>query len=725
MISDPARPVKAQPAAAPTALSLDTPVKYLKGIGPRRCDLFKRLGIATLRDLLYHFPKRHEDRRTFLSIAQAVSGQKVTVRGRIMSAVFFRAKTGTLILQVVVRDASETALHALWFNQPYMRKWFPMGSEIILYGTAERIGKKVQMAVPEFERVPKEKAGSAVRSIHMGRVVPIYPATSGLYQRDLRTAVAMALKGLLPVLVDPLPAALRERHSLLEFREGMKRIHFPPAPEAVAAAQDRAAFDEFLCFHLALGIRRRRLAGRPGIAHQPEGGLVERWRAQLPFKLTAGQERAIAEIARDMAAPAPMRRLLQGEVGSGKTVVACCAIVVAAQGGYQAAVLAPTEVLARQHALTLSQFLAPAGIPVALLTSSVEEAERKKILQDLASGDAPVVVGTHALLETGVGFARLGLVVIDEQQKFGVDQREAIQRKGSHPDVLVLTATPIPRTLALTLYGEMEVSTILERPAGRQPVRTLWMDSSRKEEVYAFVKSELEAGRQAYVVCPRIGKRQAEAVEFQEELFAPEKEPAPPLSIAAATEIFKEYEKIFQGFRVGLLHGRMKTEEQKEVFASFKKKVIQVLVATQVIEVGVDVPNATVMVIEGAERFGLSQLHQLRGRVGRGEHEGTCLLVADPKHPAGAERLQTLVACSDGFKIAEEDLRLRGPGELLGKRQAGVPDLKCLAWASQGPWLEETRKEADRLLSEDPGLAAPELALLKKEVALRFPDLTG
>jgi ATP-dependent DNA helicase RecG len=421
------------------------------------------------------------------------------------------------------------------------------------------------------------------------------------------------------------------------------------------------------------------------------------------------------EIAADMASPQPMHRLLQGEVGSGKTVVAAFAAAVAVQGGFQAVILAPTEVLARQHALTLSQLLAPVDVAVGLLTSSVEEQTRRALAEELARGTLPVLVGTHAVLEPWVKFARLGLVVIDEQQKFGVDQRSAIAAKGDHPDLLVLTATPIPRTLALTLYGEMEISTIQEKPVGREPVRTLWVDSTRGEEIFTFVRSELDAGRQAYVVCPRIGDSAGR--KLKRDLFAEEAEAS-----QSALRIFEEYRKIFSGHSVGLLHGRMRAEEQRKVFAAFKRKEIQVLVATTVIEVGVDVPNATVMVVEGAQRFGLAQLHQLRGRVGRGEHGGTCILVADPS-PASAERLQRMVETADGFQIAEEDLRLRGPGELLGKRQAGLPDLKCLQWAAQGPWLELAREEAETLLTESPSLPGEQMALLRREVSVRFPQL--
>ena len=713
-------PLKAD-SPKPLSATFDSPVQYLRGVGPRRSDLFRRLGISTLRDLVYHLPRRHEDRRTFLPIAQLAADQKATVRGRVTATSLFRAKTGTVILQVAVADATGK-LMALWFNQPYMRRWFPIGSEIILYGTVDRVGSRIQMAVPEFELIPRvspwgQSPKGHPSSLHMGRVVPIYPATSGLHQRELRTAAAWALKSILPGLKDPLPSEIRQRHALPDLATALKGIHFPPDPESVRPAQERLTFDELFYFQLALGLRRRRLQARPGIAHAVEGDRVERWRRALPFVLTAGQHRAMEEIAADMASPKPMHRLLQGEVGSGKTVVAAFAAVVAVQGGFQAVILAPTEVLARQHALTLSQFLSPVDVAVGLLTSSVEEPARRALAEELARGTLPVLVGTHAVLEPWVKFARLGLVVIDEQQKFGVDQRGAIAAKGEHPDLLVLTATPIPRTLALTLYGEMEISTIQEKPAGREPVRTLWVDSTRREEIFTFVRSELDAGRQAYVVCPRIGDSAGR--KLKRDLFAEEAEAS-----QSALRIFEEYRKIFSGHSVGLLHGRMRAEEQRKVFAAFKRKEIHVLVATQVIEVGVDVPNATVMVVEGAQRFGLAQLHQLRGRVGRGEHGGTCILFGDPS-PASAERLQRLVETADGFQIAEEDLRLRGPGELLGKRQAGLPDLRCLQWAAQGPWLEVTRKEAEELLAQDPDSSGPAWDLLRKELLVRFPSLIG
>lgn len=692
-------------------VGLESSLQYLKGVGPRRSALFKRLGLTTLRDLVTHFPRRHEDRRTFLPIAQLIPGQKSTVRGRVTGSSIFRVRTGTVILQVVVKDASG-ALTALWFNQPYMRRWFPVGQTLILYGMVDRVGRRFQIAAPEFELVQPENqrgqspSGTVPSSLHMGRVVPIYPATSGLHQRELRSAVAQALRMLLPTLKDPVPADLLKRHSLLDYPTALKRIHFPPVPEAAAAAQARLTFDELLCFQLALGLRRRRLYEKKGIAHQTSGDLVKRWQEGLPFKLTPGQEKAIQEIAQDMAAPRPMLRLVQGEVGSGKTAVAAYAIVVAIQSGFQAVVMAPTEVLARQHALTLTQLLDPVDVPVALLTSSVDESSRRQLAEGLASGKIPLLVGTHAVFESWVTFSRLGLVVIDEQQKFGVDQRNAVAAKGDNPDVLILTATPIPRTLALTLYGELEISTITERPAGRQPVRTVWMDSTRREEAYLFVKRELDAGRQAYVVCPRIGKVGEGSS-----------------SLASATQLFEEYKQIFAGYQVGLLHGRMNTKEQRAIFAAFKAGQMQVLVATQIIEVGVDVPNATLMVIEAAQRFGLAQLHQLRGRVGRGKHEATCILMADPKHPTSAERLQTVVDLADAFKIAEEDLRLRGPGELLGKRQAGLPDLKCLEWALQGPWLEISKVEAESILNAKMGLSSPDLADLKRQVYTQFPKL--
>lgn len=702
-------------------LQLSTSIQYLKGVGPKRFAFFKRLNLTTLRDLIYHLPRRHEDRRIFLTINQLVPGQKQTARGIIAGSAVFRAKTGTVIMQVVVKDATGT-LAALWFNQPYMRRWFPKGEEIILYGLIERVGKRLQMMVPEFELIPKAVPGVAVppRSLHMGRVVPIYPATSGLHQRELRTAVAAALRALLPSLPDPLPEEIWKRHHLPSLRQALRDMHFPPKPDLIGPAQDRLTFDELFYFQMGLGLRKTLMNARPGIAHEVSGDLVNRFHASLPFQLTPGQEKTVEEIAQDMAAPQPMRRLVQGEVGSGKTAVAAYAIAVAVQSGFQAALLCPTEVLARQHALTLTQLLSAVDIPVGLATSAMSEPQRVELGRQLEKGDLPLMVGTHALLEPWVRFRRLGLVVIDEQQKFGVDQRQTLLDKGENPDLLILTATPIPRTLALTLYGEMEVSTITERPAGRQPVKTVWMDSTRRDAVMAFVKKELDEGRQAYVVCPRIEK-EASSVKYRvssktslNALTLDALTPSPN-KFSNATELFEEYQKKFADYRVGLLHGRMPSEERERIFTAFRRGDIQILVATQIIEVGVDHPNATVMVIEGADRFGLAQLHQLRGRVGRGQHEATCILMADPKNPLTLERLEKVVEAQDAFTIAEEDLRLRGPGELLGKRQAGLPDLKCLAHALQGPWLEITREEAQR---------SPLSETLKREVMLRFPKLT-
>ncbi|MBI1952522.1 MAG: ATP-dependent DNA helicase RecG [Candidatus Omnitrophica bacterium] len=701
MIKSNPREVKTRPPQCPPqAVNLETSVQYLKGVGPRRSALFRRLGIKTLRDLLYHFPRRHEDRRSFLPIARLVEGQKSTVRGRVSGSSLFRAKTGTVILQVVVRDATGVLL-ALWFNQPYMRRWFKPGQEIILYGLPQRSGRRLQMLVPEFELV-SEETEAAGASLHMGRIVPIYPATSGLNQRELRSAAAAALKLVKPALADPLPEALRLAHHLPGLPTALVQIHFPKDLESASLAMERLAFDELLCFQLALAMRRRALSARPGIAHRTQGELVKRWKESLPFELTAGQRKAIEEITADMASPTPMNRLLQGEVGSGKTVVAAYAIAAALEGGFQAAVMAPTEVLARQHAMNLSQLFFGIDASVALLTSGIDPASRRALLSELKAGEVQVLVGTHALLTPEVSWAKLGLVVVDEQQKFGVDQRKTLTAKGTNPDLLILTATPIPRTLALTLYGELAISTIAERPEGRTTARTLWMDETRRPEVYGFIRSELAAGRQAFVVCPRI---EAEA--------------------ASAKGMFEEYQRIFTGCRIGLLHGRMLPQERRAVFAAFQKGEIQILVATQIIEVGVDLPNATVMVIEGAERFGLSQLHQLRGRVGRGRHLSTCILLGNPKGPEAAQRLKTLEEATDAFQIAEEDLKLRGPGELLGKRQSGIPDLKCLAWASHGPWLERSREEAQRLLDLDPEMAQAGVQGLRREVFVRFPQLTA
>lgn len=696
ILRDRSTEVKATPSV------FEVPAQFMKGVGPRRADVLKRLGIRTVADLLYHVPRRYEDRSRFVPIAQLTPEHSATVQGQVAGSSLFRSKRGSVIFQLVVKDPSGT-LVALWFNQPYMRTWFQVGDRLILYGRAELVGRKRQMYVPEFELITDDDQDT----IHTGRIVPIYPATSGLHQRAIRSVIKQAVDQFAGQVPDPLPPTLRQRYELLPLPLALRGIHFPASEPQRRRAEERLGFDDLFLFQLAMAQRRQRRQETDGIAHQVRGPLVEALKGQLPFTLTAAQQRAIQEIFADLAAPHLMHRLLHGDVGSGKTVVAAFAVAASAQGGYQSAIMAPTEILAEQHHGTLHALLAPLGLTVALLTGSTPPEERARRLAEIRTGDVHLVIGTHALLQESVTFHRLGLIVIDEQHKFGVEQRAALRAKGAHPDVLVMTATPIPRTLALTVYGDLEVSAITELPPGRPPVKTGWVKAARRPETYAWLARVLDQGRQCYVVCPRIGGTGPRRGPVPPaDLFAPAPDPTDDLK--AATKVYEYFRgRVFPGYRVGLLHGRLSDDAKDQVMREFKHGRIQILVSTQVIEVGIDVPNATVMIVEQADRFGLAQLHQLRGRVGRGGYESHCLLIADPATPEGHARIQALLATHDGFKIAEQDLALRGPGEVLGRRQSGAPELRLAALLLDPIWLDRARQEATTLVARDPRLAQP------------------
>ena len=698
----------------------EMPAQFMKGVGPRRSEVLKRLGIETVADLLYHFPRRYEDRSHFTPIGELRPDLPQTVQAKVLGSSLFRTGRGTLLFQLAVKDATGT-LYAVWFNQPYIRTWFKPGDEIILYGKVERRGRKLTMYVPEFEIVTQDDP----ESIHAGRIVPIYPSTSGLHQRAIRSLIKHAVDRYAGRVPEWLPYDLRTRYGLLPLTAALSGIHFPASDEERRRASERMGFDELLLFQLAMARRRHRFTTAPGIAHQVEGPLIQALERQLPFVLTGDQRRAMSEILSDMASPRPMHRLLHGDVGSGKTVVAAYALTCSAQSGHQAAVMAPTEILAEQHLATLKDLLGPIGLRIGLLTGSVPPEERPRLLAGIRQGTIPVVVGTHALLEASVTFRSLSLVVIDEQHKFGVAQRAALRAKGISPDVLVMTATPIPRTLALTLYGDLETSAIRELPPGRQPVKTTWVPMARRPATYDFVAKALDQGRQAYVVCPRIGPAKADpgtvprrgTVPFDFFEVATD-------DLKAATKVFEHFrDRVFSRYRVGLLHGRLPEDEKTHVMREFKAGRIQLLVSTQVIEVGIDIPNATVMLVEQADRFGLAQLHQLRGRVGRGSFESHCILMADPSTPEGQARLDAMLATHDGFRIAEMDLKLRGPGEVFGRRQAGIPEIRLSALQLPPEWLDRARREAFSLIARDPTLTHPAHQALKERLRRLFKTL--
>ncbi len=671
---------------------LDTPVQYVKGIGPRRAEALARAGVRTVRDLLYYLPHRHEDRTNLVPVWQLRSGERACVRVTVCEPGYLEPHQRVTLVKVPALD--ETAyLYLVWFNQPYMLERFTPGQEVFASGMVRRFRSEIDLHVEDYELVQEKQD-----PLQMGRIVPIYPLTQGVSQLLLRKAIDRALRSFLGGVEDAVPAAIRERQALMPVREALQQAHFPSTLACAAAARESLAFEELFMLQVVFRLRSRANRGAQQGPAMPQAEQDMRaFTATLPFRLTASQEGALAEIARDLQAGPPMNRLLHGEVGSGKTVLAAAAAYAAAQAGYGAALMAPTEVLATQHYRVLSQLLQPAEVPVRLLIGSLPPAEKKRARAWLHQARPQVVVGTHALIQEQVLFARLGLAVIDEQQRFGVAQRASLRSKGANCHVLVMSATPIPRTLMLTAYGDLEVSTLTELPPGRQPVETR---ISTRAHAYSFLREQVTQGGQAYVVCPVIGE------EGDSDLTA---------VMETADRLARGY---LAGMPLAILHGRMSREEQDRVVTDFRDRRVDVLVCTTVIEVGVDVPNALVMVIEDAERFGLAQLHQLRGRVGRGDQRAYCFLLPGSRKAESLERLRIVEATNDGFRIAEEDLRLRGPGEFFGLRQHGLPDLRVADVVRDAHLLAAARQEAAALLEADPHLRRPEHQQIRRLVQM-------
>jgi ATP-dependent DNA helicase RecG len=670
-------------------MDIHAPVQYVKGVGPNRAEALARVGVRTAEDLLLHLPLRYEDRRRFARIADLRPGMRVSVEGEVTAAGIRRARRMTLY-EVRLADGSGQ-LKALWFNQPYLREVLPRGRRVVLYGAVERDtfgSRRLVMRSPQYETVEDEGAGPGV---HTGRLVPVYEKLGPLTVKPLRRVLA-GLAAQVPVdLTDPLPPDVRSRLGVVGRGEAFRRVHLPGPDEDLdalnrfrGAGHVRLILEELFLFQLGLARRRRGLrAERKGRPFEVGDRTREAVKRILPFPLTGAQKRVLREIADDMRSPHPMNRLVQGDVGSGKTVVALLAMVIALENDFQAAFMAPTEILAEQHYLTFRRLLARCPYPVELLTSAAKGRARVDALGRIGSGEARIVVGTHALIQEGVAFARLGLAVVDEQHRFGVLQREDLRKKGYDVDVLVMTATPIPRTLALTAYGELDVSVVDEKPPGRTPVRTILKPASERREVVDLVRREVGEGRRAYVVYP--------LVEESEKLE----------DVVAATKAAEEWRRLVPGAAVGLLHGRMRSAEKEEVMAAFAGGDVQILVATTVVEVGVDVAAATVMVIEHAERYGLAQLHQLRGRVGRGRDPSTCVLLAHGRLSEVARaRLEVMVKTEDGFAIAETDLRLRGPGDFFGTRQSGMPTFRVAHLLRDADLVGRAREEAFRLVGD-------------------------
>ena len=675
-------------------MDLHAPVQFVKGVGPQRALALEKAGVRTVEELLLYLPMRYEDRRSFVRIADLKAGMRVSVSGEIVVAGLRRARRMTLY-EVRVDDGSGK-LKALWFNQPFLRDVLERGCRVTLFGAVEQdMGtRRLVMRSPQYELIDAEGAPS----IHTGRIVPVYEKLGPLTAKPLRRILSQLAEKVPEDLDDPLPPDVRARLGVVGRGQALRRVHLPGDDDDLAdldsfrgAGHVRLILEELFLFQLGLALRRRGVrAERKGVAFEVTDGTREAVKRILPFPLTGAQSRVLREIADDMRAEHPMNRLVQGDVGSGKTLVALLAMVIAVENGYQAAFMAPTEILAEQHFLTFRHLLERCDYETALVTSAVKGRERKKTRERIASGDARIVVGTHALIQEGVSFGRLGMAVVDEQHRFGVLQREDLRRKGYDVDVLVMTATPIPRTLALTAYGDLDVSVVDEKPPGRFPIRTILRPASARREVLGLVRREVDGGHQAYVVYP--------LVEESEKLE----------DVRAATEAAEDWRKALPGVNVGLLHGRMKSREKEETMAAFTAGTVQVLVATTVIEVGVDVANATMMVIEHAERFGLAQLHQLRGRVGRGRAVSTCVLLAYGRLSEVARaRLGVMVATEDGFAIAEKDLEIRGPGDFFGTRQWGMPSFRVAHLLRDRDLLEPARREAFRLVAKH-GEALPE-----------------
>ena len=692
------------------------PVRYVKGVGPARAEILARLDIGTVEDLLYHFPRRYEDRSRFNTINKVKIGEYATIKGEVLTAGLRRGKGKALFKMAVGDDTG--VIYAVWFNQPYMQKMFKSGDKGVLYGKVERY-KDIQITSPEFEIIKDE---GETEMIHTGRIVPIYPLTEGISQRGMRSVIKNLLDKYLEDTEEFLPAGIRSRNGLPELKEALFNIHFPKSEDLRKAAYERIVFDEFFALQVALAQRKARVKGSDdGIAHKVGGELLESFKEVIPFKLTDAQMKAITDIENDMASTKPMNRLLEGDVGSGKTIVASYALVLTVSNGYQGVLMAPTEILAQQHFMNLNKLLSPLGINIVMLTHSVNDEARDEVPPQrgeakrmIEEGRANIVIGTHAIIQEGVKFKNLGLAVIDEQHKFGVDQRVQLKQKGFNPDMLFMTATPIPRTLAMTLYGDLDLSILDEMPKGRIPPKAYWVGEQRREGIYKFIAQEIAAGSQAFIVCPLIekGKVLSEAKGKKEDL-------------KAATDMYGKFKKeVFPQFKVGLVHGRLDNEEKERVMADFKSGKVQILVSTTVIEVGIDNPNVSVMLIENPERFGLSQLHQLRGRIGRGNQRSYCILLSDTESEEAKKRLKALIGTTSGFNIAEEDLQLRGPGQFFGTRQHGLPELRYANLVANVKQLETARKEAFELVKGDPELKEPGHRQVREMIRRKFSGKT-
>ena len=698
----PDKPARSVPSPEDKLSRLADPVTTLAGVGSTYARRLAQLDIKTVGHLLYHFPRRYLDRSSVTPIGSVKIGQDATVIGTVCDVNSRRTRSRKNILVVTLFDGTGY-MSGVWFNQEYHRDRLKEGVEVSFSGKVQFQYKRLQMVNPSYdvlggaEEGEDQGEGGGPQGIHTGRIIPLYPGTAGITSAVLRKMVSSALDAV-DGMADVLPEEVRQTFGLMTLTEALLEIHFPEGEETLKKARYRALFDEVFIMQVGLALRKKRREREGGgISHGSPGELVERFRRSLPFELTAAQEKAWGDITRDMLRAIPMNRLLQGEVGSGKTVVAVQALLLAVEGGHQGAIMAPTEVLAHQHYRRIGEMLEGLPVRVELITAGTPAED----LRDIASGDVDVVVGTHALIQEGVSFNRLAVVVIDEQQRFGLRQRVTLAAKGSAPDILHMSATPIPRTLSLTLYGDLDVSLIDELPAGRKGVVTVVADNSQRKGAYAMVGKEVRSGRQAFVICPLV-------------------EESDQLEVRAAEKEARRLAGVFPGLNIGLVHGQMKSMDKRMAMDRFSAGEIDILISTVMVEVGIDVPNATVMIVENADRFGLAQLHQLRGRIGRGSQRGICVLFADPSTDEAKARMEAIRRYDDGFELAEADLRIRGEGSLFGTRQSGLPDLKLARLSRDFKLIRNARSVAFRLVDRDPVLSEGENVLLRWEVNRRF-----
>ncbi len=665
----------------------DTHIQYIKGVGPARSKILERLDIKVLNDLLFYFPWRYEDRKSLKKINELSYGHIETTMCEVLSTEIVTTPRKRMKIFEITASDKTGFLKSKWFNQPYLARYFKKGQKVILSGAVKGnpyAGAGLEMENPDFELVGEED-----RFIHTSRIVPVYKATEGISPKQIRTLMFNAVSNYLFLIEDYIPEEVLKRHALKPLDWAVKEMHFPEEVADVnmlnngsSPAHRRLAFDEFFLLELGLALLKKGEVLEQGISFKTDNCLVNKFLNSLPFQLTKAQHRVLAEIMADLQRPLPMNRLIHGDVGCGKTVIALVSMLVAVENGYQSCLMAPTELLAEQHFINIHKMIETLGLRIVLLTSS----SKGKPVDDISEGNAQIIIGTHALIQEQVKFKKLGLAIIDEQHKFGVVQRANIRRKGFNPDILIMTATPIPRTLALTLYGDLDISIIDELPSGRKPIITKMFFPAQKDRIHSLIKEELTKGRQVYIVYPLI-------------------EESEKLDLKSAIDGAEALRKIYPERRVGLVHGKMHRNDREAVMTQFKSGEIDILVATTVIEVGIDVPNASLMLIVHAERFGLAQLHQLRGRIGRGGYDSYCLLMAYPTFSEEAKRrLKAMEATSDGFRIAEEDLAIRGPGDFFGTRQSGIPDLKIANIIRDIKELETARKEAFDLIEAEPGL---------------------